>query len=79
MCLSLCGGLQCRAADAVNGLLADASEKIGARDFAGAETILTRLIQSQPDLAEAHNLMGVCEAQLGALDEAAASSGAQSS
>ncbi len=66
---SLCGS----AADSGQALLAGASAKISLRDFSGAQVILNRLLSQQPNLAEAHNLLGVCAAELGD-PEAAASS-----
>jgi predicted Zn-dependent protease len=68
----LCGHL-CDAAEAGPALLAEASQKIGARDFAGAKSVLGRLLKDNPKIPEAQNLMGVCEVELGALDSAAAS------
>jgi predicted Zn-dependent protease len=72
-CLALLGSPRCDAADPGQALLAEASAKIGARDFTGAETVLGRLLQGDPKIPEAHNLMGVCEVELGTLDAAAAS------
>ena len=72
-CLALLGSPRCDAADPAQALLAEASAKTGARDFTGAQAVLAKLLQSNPKIPEAHNLMGVCEVELGKLDAAAAS------
>ena len=72
-CLALLGSHRCDAADPAQALLAEASAKIGARDFTGAQAVLAKLLESNPKIPEAHNLMGVCEVELGKLDAAAAS------
>ena len=61
------------AASAEQALLAEASQEIGARDFTSAKRVLAGLLTDNPSIAEAHNLMGVCEVELGALDDAASS------
>lgn len=66
-------GPRCDASDAAPSLLAEASGKIGVRDFVGAQAVLARLLNDDPKIPEAHNLMGVCEVELGAPDAAAAS------
>ncbi len=66
-------GLSAAANDSGQALLAAASTKIGQRDFSGAQTILTKLLSAEPNLAEAHNLLGVCAAELGDPEAAAAS------
>jgi tetratricopeptide (TPR) repeat protein len=73
LCLVFLAGHLCRAADAGPALLAEASQKIAGGDFAGAKAVLGRLLQDNPKIPEAHNLMGVCEVELGALDAAATS------
>lgn len=73
LCVTLLWGPRCQAADAKQALLAEASQRIGIRDFAGAQGVLARLLANHPEIAEAHNLMGVCEVELGTLDAAAAS------
>ena len=70
LCLSLVCGRLCYAADAEQALVAKASKKIGIRDFAGAQAVLARLLKENPKIPEAHNLMGVCQVELGALDAA---------
>ena len=73
LCLALFCGRICAAADGGPALLAEASQRIGASDFTGAQAVLSRLLKDDPNVPEAHNLMGVCEVELGALDAAAAS------
>jgi len=73
LCIAALGGGRCDASDTGQALLAEASERIGAHDFTGAQTVLARLLTDNPAIPEAHNLMGVCEVELGALDAAAAS------
>jgi predicted Zn-dependent protease len=72
-CLALLGSHRGDAADPAQALLAEASAKIGARDFTGAQAVLGKLLESNPKIPEAHNLMGVCEVELGKLDTGAAS------
>jgi tetratricopeptide (TPR) repeat protein len=71
--LALFCGRICAAANGGPALLAEASQRIGASDFTGAQAVLSRLLKDDPNVPEAHNLMGVCEVELGALDAAAAS------
>ena len=68
--LCLVWGLLCYAADIGQALVAEASKKISMRDFAGAQAILVRVLKDNPKIPEAHNLMGVCQVELGALDAA---------
>jgi tetratricopeptide (TPR) repeat protein len=63
----------CLASDTGQALLSEASQKISAHDCAGAEAILTRLLEDHPKIPEAYNLKGVCEVESGALAMAAAS------
>lgn len=73
LCWVLLGGRQCYATDAEQALVAAASRKIAARDFAGAQISLVRLLKDNPKIPEAHNLLGVCQVELGALDAAVVS------
>jgi len=73
LCLGLFAGDRSIAADGVQARLAEASAKIGTRDFQAAQAILAQVITENPKVPEAHDLMGVCQAELGALDAAAAS------
>ena len=66
-------GLRSHAADGEQAVLAKASQEIGARNFVRARSILAGLLTDHPNIAEAHNLMGVCQVELGALDAAAVS------
>jgi tetratricopeptide (TPR) repeat protein len=70
LCLALVWGLGCYAADTGQALVAEASKKIGIRDFAGAQKVLVGLLKENPRIPEAHNLLGVCQVELGALDAA---------
>ena len=73
VCLALLGACWCNAAYTGQALLAAASERVAARDFTAAQAILAKLLADDPRIPEAHNMMGVCEVELGALDAAAAS------
>jgi tetratricopeptide (TPR) repeat protein len=73
LCFAAVAGGLCGAAENSQALLAEASRKIGARDFAAAKAILIELLAKSPGVPEAHNLMGVCEVELGELEAAAAS------
>jgi predicted Zn-dependent protease len=73
LCLAISGGDQSYAADASQAVLAEASAKIGTRDFQAARAILATLLKENPKIPEAYNLMGVCQVELGALDAAVAS------
>lgn len=66
-------GVRCDAADPWQARLSEASQKIGAHDFAAAQDLLAGLLRDNPKIPAAHNLMGMCLLGLGSLDAAAAS------